>query len=346
MRCISLTDRYLPFTSPFFFPPFSRIHNKANAYPMAQSNADRLLSRITSLHRSLQLDEGGSLSAMERDLMLGYLRELYEIYAKGVPVPAAPRAASVPPPSRPMPEHTPPLGAGGPPPPPAPEPPVMRQPDPTPVSRPVPPPVHEPVRTATPPVTPPPSVQAPPQPTPAPQLTNPTPPPVPDAPVPPPPAPAYTANVVRTSPEPVTPTPPPPAPPTSFAPAAAPDNPPQPPEGGSARATANQASTGQKIGPQIEQLFTESTPTTRFARQPLADLTKALSINSRLLFTSDLFGGDGDLLNITLRTLNSAGAMSGARPVLENIAEKYDWASEEKQETAREFIELVRRRYA
>ena len=327
MCCISLTDRYLPFTSPFFFPPFSRIHNKANAYPMAQSNADRLLSRITSLHRSLQLDEGGSLSAMERDLMLGYLRELYEIYAKGVPVPAAPQAASVPPPSRPMPEHTPPLGAGGPPPPPAPEPPVMRQPDPTPVSRPVPPPVHEPVRTATPPVTPPPSVQAPPQPTPAPQLTNPTPPPVPDAPVPPPPAPAYTANVVRTSPEPVTPTPPPPAP----IPPSAPATPPPAPSSGNAKVAA---------------LFTESTPTTRFARQPLADLTKALSINSRLLFTSDLFGGDGDLLNITLRTLNSAGAMSGARPVLENIAEKYDWASEEKQETAREFIELVRRRYA
>jgi len=48
---------------------------------MPQSPSDRLINRITALHRSLQLDEGGKLSTMERDLMLGYLRELYEIYA-------------------------------------------------------------------------------------------------------------------------------------------------------------------------------------------------------------------------------------------------------------------------
>ncbi|MEM9837435.1 MAG: hypothetical protein AAF828_13080, partial [Bacteroidota bacterium] len=76
---------------------------------MSQSSADRLISRINALHKSLQLDAGGKLSAMERDLMLGYLRELYELYAN----PVAP-AASKPPPPPPAPK---PAGVYPPPPP-------------------------------------------------------------------------------------------------------------------------------------------------------------------------------------------------------------------------------------
>lgn len=97
----------------------------------------------------------------------------------------------------------------------------------------------------------------------------------------------------------------------------------------------------------LAPLFAEdATTTSRFGRQPLKDLTKGLGINSRILFTKDLFGGDNDLLNTTLRTLNGSGSMAAAQPVLESLARRYDWLAEEKQETAREFIELVRRRYA
>ena len=60
---------------------------------MPQTNADRLLNRITALHKSLQLDEGGHVSKMERDLMLNYLREFYEIYASGTIAPPAAKAS-------------------------------------------------------------------------------------------------------------------------------------------------------------------------------------------------------------------------------------------------------------
>lgn len=96
----------------------------------------------------------------------------------------------------------------------------------------------------------------------------------------------------------------------------------------------------------MNALFADDGATGRFGRQPLKDLTKALTINNRILFTRDLFGGDGDLLNTTLGTLNTAGAFAGARPVLEKLAGEYGWAEEDKKETAKEFIELVRRRYA
>ena len=48
---------------------------------MAQTQADKLLNRITALHRSLRLEDADDTpSALERDLMLGYLRDLYAIY--------------------------------------------------------------------------------------------------------------------------------------------------------------------------------------------------------------------------------------------------------------------------
>ena len=238
---------------------------------MSQSSADRLISRINALHKSLQLDEGGKPSAMERDLMLGYLRELYELYAVGGAVrvgsPApAPKPAPVPSPTPAPPAYTPP--------PPNPAPAVE-------VQRPVAP------------------QPAPPKPTPAPAAAPPPPPaPVAEVPRPVPPAPAAAPQVVTAA-----------------------------------------------SGP-IRELFTEDPHGNPFGRQPLKDLTRSLTINNRALFTRDLFGGDNDLLNTTLRTLNTSGSEAAARPVLESLARRFDWTEEAKKETAREFIELVRRRYA
>lgn len=83
-----------------------------------------------------------------------------------------------------------------------------------------------------------------------------------------------------------------------------------------------------------------------FGRQPVSDLTRALTINNRVLFSKDLFGDDNELLNTTLRTLNSSGSIAAAQPVMASLARRFEWAEESKKETAREFIELVRRRYA
>jgi len=96
----------------------------------------------------------------------------------------------------------------------------------------------------------------------------------------------------------------------------------------------------------VKALFVEDPHGNPFGRQPLKDLTKSLTINNRALFTRDLFGGDNELLNTTLRTLNTSGSEAAAQPVLESLARRFEWTEEDKKETAREFIELVRRRYA
>lgn len=234
---------------------------------MPQSPSDRLINRITALHRSLQLDEGGKLSTMERDLMLGYLRELYEIYAthqEGKPYtpPPVTTAAETPAPA-PVPTPAP-----------APPPPVK----PVVVPKPTPPPAA--------PTPPPPPETKPPQPTPAPVLTNPTPPPAP-------------RPIVSSS-----------------------------------------------ASAEVKALFNDEGPSSRFGRQPLQDLSKGLTINTRILFTRELFGGDNDLLNTSVGALNGAGSFAAARPQLESMARRFEWAREERAETAKEFIELVRRRYA
>jgi len=225
---------------------------------MAQSSSDRLISRINALHKSLQLDAGGKLSAMERDLMLGYLRELYELYAIHGEGPAKVVAAPAP--------------------------------------APTPPPVPAPAPTPSPVV----------------EASRPTPPPPAPAPVP-----------VVEVPKPTPPPPPTPAPPPAPAPVIT-----------------------SSLSPNLKELFAEDDLANPFGRQALADLTRALTINNRVLFSKDLFGDDNDLLNTTLRTLNSSGSMAAAQPVMASLARRFEWAEESKKETAKEFIELVRRRYA
>lgn len=96
---------------------------------------------------------------------------------------------------------------------------------------------------------------------------------------------------------------------------------------------------------ELSVLFEDAGATSRFGRMPLNDLTRALSINNRILFTRDLCGGDNELLSDTLQQLNSCRDMPEAKPLISSLARRFDWTAEGKLETAREFVELVRRRY-
>ncbi|MBB4078800.1 type IV secretory pathway VirB10-like protein [Lewinella aquimaris] len=238
---------------------------------MSQSKADRILSRITALHHSLQLDKDESgPSALERDLMLGYLRELYDLYLNAGEAQQQVRKQLEKTDPKPPP----------PPPPPAPAP----KPEPAP----------EPVKVAPPP------------------------PPVPEAPVPPPPAPAYAEHTAKIDPEYSRPAP----------------NPPQP-------------APQPNLSPDVEALFKEVETngfSSRRMQPKVNDLTRALSINNRVLFSNTLFRNNEEL-NLALKELNLKGSFGNARAQLIDLAQHHHWTDEERQETAREFIDLVRRRY-
>jgi len=84
----------------------------------------------------------------------------------------------------------------------------------------------------------------------------------------------------------------------------------------------------------------------KLALLPINDLTKALSINERFFTIQELFGGNSDLFQTTLKKLNSLSNFEEAsEDLISSVASEYQWASTAKQKKAANFIKLVRRRY-
>jgi hypothetical protein len=104
----------------------------------------------------------------------------------------------------------------------------------------------------------------------------------------------------------------------------------------------------QEVPASLKHLFTfkEATELSeKLSERPVPDLTKALAINDRLLYMNELFGRDLNALNDSLSKLNQMNSMEEARGLIVKMAERYDWGAEEREETARDFIRLVRRKH-
>ena len=248
------------------------------------------INKINSLFNSLQHD-GGQVSSIERDLMLSYVKQLYESFLH--------ESAS----ANSMPSN---------------EQPGLPKEEPIPVRRGYTPPriieVPDSRRANSTPPAPDPSRQPQPQPRPNPQ---PQPKPEPDP---------------KPDPRP-TPQPQPPRP----------DPEPEPP---STEPTEDQVRTvpNRKVASLFQ--FKQATELSeKLSERPIQDLTKALAINDRLLYMNELFGRDLNALNDNLSRLNKMENMEEARGLLARLAEEYDWTDEEREDIARDFIRLVRRRY-
>jgi len=98
----------------------------------------------------------------------------------------------------------------------------------------------------------------------------------------------------------------------------------------------------------VESLFSFKKATElseKLSEMPIADLTKGMSINDRLLYMNELFGRDMAKLDEVLRALNNFPSLESAKSYLVGIATQYDWSQDERSEIAQSFIKLVRRRF-
>jgi chromosome segregation ATPase len=76
-------------------------------------------------------------------------------------------------------------------------------------------------------------------------------------------------------------------------------------------------------------------------RQPIHDITKAIAINDRFLFTRELFEGNTALFTQTINKLNTMGNLEEAKKYIQTVVKDWDDTSE----TAQLFLSIVQRRY-
>lgn len=151
----------------------------------------------------------------------------------------------------------------------------------------------------------------------------------------PPPAPKPVPKVV----EPVK-APPPPPQPEPVVEVAPPPPPPPAPKPAPAPST--------KGSPAVEALFRIKEAkelSEKLSQQGIKDLTKAMSINDKLLYSNELFDRDMASMTATLQQLNGLSSLNEAKAVLIPIAEKNNWTEDERADVAQSFIKLVRRKY-
>lgn len=99
----------------------------------------------------------------------------------------------------------------------------------------------------------------------------------------------------------------------------------------------------------LEVLFEEKQAkelSEKLAESAIADLKKAIALNDRLLYTSELFAGDGKSFETALAALNDFSNFEQARDyIVLNCAVQYTWTDKKRLDIAKAFIKLVRRRY-
>lgn len=84
----------------------------------------------------------------------------------------------------------------------------------------------------------------------------------------------------------------------------------------------------------------------KLAESAIPDLRKAIALNDRLLFTSELFAGDGKTFDSALSALNECASYEQARDhIIHHYAVQYSWTDKKRLDSAKTFIKLVRRRY-
>lgn len=270
---------------------------------MNLKKASILLDTINALFKRMEMN-GGNMPAIERDLMLQNVRELYEFFvtngatSTNIPTPNT----TTQPTTR---TYTPPKTTSNP----VREVPNYNTPEPPKSSRNI-------ERTSD--YKPPRIIEIPPElkenttsttsnytrtPDPAPYVP----------PTPPPPAP----EPVRT----IEPTPPPPKP----APTPVVDD-----------------------NPEFDTLFEHKAArelSEKLSERPIADLTRAVGYNDKMLYTNELFGGELVAFNSAVSRINSMSGFTEARKYLAKLAEQNNWTAPNKTSSAKSFIKLIRRRF-
>jgi len=100
----------------------------------------------------------------------------------------------------------------------------------------------------------------------------------------------------------------------------------------------------------FESIFTERSTkdlSDQFQQEKVVTIEGAMAINERILAINELFGGDHNVFMETVGRINNMTDFTSARNYLiQNAAERFSWDSDERAPIASDFIQLVRRKFA
>ncbi len=101
--------------------------------------------------------------------------------------------------------------------------------------------------------------------------------------------------------------------------------------------------------PELEDLFTIKQGkdlSDRLSATPVNDILKAMGLNERIFTQNELFGGNNAKFTETIEQLNDFSTFAEAKAYLiSTIAQDEKWAAPGRKEIAKNFIQLVNRRY-
>lgn len=100
---------------------------------------------------------------------------------------------------------------------------------------------------------------------------------------------------------------------------------------------------------ETEALFEEKVAkelSDRLSDLPIADLKKAIALNDKLLYTRELFGGQGSVFDSAIADINSMGSFADAQNyMIKQCVKRFEWSDARRIDMAKTFIRLVRRRF-
>ncbi|TVQ44806.1 MAG: hypothetical protein EA362_09590 [Saprospirales bacterium] len=84
----------------------------------------------------------------------------------------------------------------------------------------------------------------------------------------------------------------------------------------------------------------------KLSQLPISDLNKAMGVNEKIFVKNELFGGDDNVFRSTLSRLNAFQNFDEAKNFLASeVAGSFEWTAPDKSKKAKNFIQLVYRRY-
>lgn len=84
----------------------------------------------------------------------------------------------------------------------------------------------------------------------------------------------------------------------------------------------------------------------KLSATPIKDLKNSMGINERFLNISELFKGNAIAFNDTISLLNSLSDFNSAKAhIVTSLAPQYDWLDDRRKNLAKSFIKKIRRRY-